>query len=496
MRLPLLCFLVLSLCTCVRAQETADYMPFRPHVNYLFDNPIPAPDWTTVTPLRMPYVGVSGISEGFDPLNEGLNVLLPAGQEGVYTRAPHFAGYLREETEPGVMVFHANTTQFELHYGASVGSTWAANEALTCTVDKIVVENFLGVTDSVKYITTRHSDGTVYPEVKISKHYGLLQGIYFTIPALMENLFTVRSIAHQWDYAIGEEFAYPSSIASVESNDEYYELLEKPTVENGVEGTRITQRIFRNKFFDRCDPLFGGYELLFRVREVSFFQPADGGENRDSIVSPSRNEYSIIPYIVEGFYEYEWAVPAMGTFIFNEFSGEDNDVVIAEPSNHDCYGPGLQQSQVLHAAASGVYHLSSTVPSVVPELHRSLAWQTERYDEEMQAVARLVGVNTHLVTCGTQFDFDALYTSTSSFPDDPLITLAPNPATDRVMVSVPFEHGSVALEIFDASGRLLRTTSATGGDRWLNVTDYSAGVYTIVLRNDAGPVARRRVVVR
>lgn len=492
MRLILLCCITFF-CTSVRAQVDADYTPFRTYTNYVYDNPIAPPEWTSVEPLAMPYIGMFG-GDYYNGLESGLSVLMPTETEGVYNRVPHFAGLSRSEDQPGELIMSANDTVFILRFAAQVGDSWMARADLECHVDSIVVQDFMGVTDSVKYISTRHSNGEEFPSILISKEYGLLQGIYFTVPSLMHNAFVVRAFAQEGGYEIGIPFVYPYTIAEVQSGDEYYELLEVPKTFGGREGKRVTQRIFRNEFFNRCDPLFGGYELLFRVREVSFFQPADGGGNLDTVVSLPRFHRDVVPFIREGFGEDEWIVSPLGTF--NVLPWESNDIVtIPELATHECYGYGIRRSLELISVNDVSYVLrEGTIEK--PTLYRGISREEETFEDASGVGAHLVGVNTHRVVCGIQYDFDSFYTSVVDFPDDPLITLAPNPASNRVMLSVPFDHGSVFLEVYDGTGRLVQQTAATGGDRWLNVEDMASGVYSVVFWSREGPVARRRLVVR
>ena len=501
MRLVLLCFLVLFLGTCVRAQTDEDFAPFRPDVQYLYANTDPAlalPDG----PLHSPLVGFT-YSDGTWQPDNGNYVLRATAQTDVYRKIPHFTGARYAVPEPGeLMMYGYDGHVFRLRYGAAVGESWMATPTVYCTIDSIVSEDFLGTFDRIKFISALDTDGTAYPTIKISERYGLLQGIYFSEPALMSVAFPVVAIEKYRHFTLGQAIPTAESIADVETDGEYYEQAEWAETRNGQSGTRITQRSYRKYDWDRCDPLYGGYELGLRLRQVSYFQPADGSAPQDSIVSPTRNAFSVISWDRFSGWHNDWIAAPVGTVRFFEpFNSElAGSYRVVHFTEDDCYGTGIMASRplleidenILQLAPPATYFSESTA-AYFP----SLAWPDKNWEGEHEVYARLVGANTQKFTCGTQFDFDHLYSPVATaFPDDPLITLAPNPATERTMISVPFEHGSAFLEVYDAAGRLQRITRPTGGDRWLALNGLKPGVYTVVIRNESGPLAQRRVVVQ
>ncbi len=75
--------------------------------------------------------------------------------------------------------------------------------------------------------------------------------------------------------------------------------------------------------------------------------------------------------------------------------------------------------------------------------------------------------------------------------------LAPNPAAGATTVTYVLQGNSGSLEVYDLAGRLLyrRVVSGKTGTETLSLTDYVAGVYMVVLREEGGATQYRRLVV-
>lgn len=494
MRLTLLCFLLTVLGTCVRAQNFEDFAPFRPGTSYNYDNPFleDEPANSSVSPvLGFHWPGFFGLT-GEPTINK---VAISSAIPGNVRVIPHFVGSVLEDANDDVwtMYFTERTEPpffFTLDFGADVGEVFMVNETVRATVDSMVATTFFGLTDDVKYISLLDTvEGVQHPAVQISRNYGMLSGPYFSdLKATTEPLRLV-GLSGETNFGDGMSFGadYLEPVELAFAASEVYQEETKPELLNGVAGIRIFHRQW-TAGNPGCDPVAGASFTPYRVREINYFVAEAGGAPYDSTVVQSYQGWQGIEFTP---YDTDWRALPLGSV----YTAEDGTTRVVLPAEDDCLGNGLALGDKLlgdedvtemtvdPATAGTAYFRHSLVPAFEPA--------TETHGQR-----RIVGIDFGDEVCGTVFDFEPLYVSTTDFPDDPLITLAPNPATDRVMITVPFEHGSVRLAVYDAAGRLLRNTSATGGDRWLNVTDLAAGVYTIVVNGAEGPLARRRVVVR
>lgn len=109
---------------------------------------------------------------------------------------------------------------------------------------------------------------------------------------------------------------------------------------------------------------------------------------------------------------------------------------------------------------------------------------------------QLVGFRKAGGSCGEIYDFSALRVATRDFPDDPRITIAPNPTDGPLLLTVPADLAATELRLYSPVGRLLRTVTAPGARRRLTLGGLAPGVYTLLVMGSAGPLARRRVIRR
>ena len=77
------------------------------------------------------------------------------------------------------------------------------------------------------------------------------------------------------------------------------------------------------------------------------------------------------------------------------------------------------------------------------------------------------------------------------------LQLAPNPAAGATEVTYSLQGNSGALEVYDLAGRLLSRKAVSGktGNEILVLTDYVAGVYMVVLREEGRVMAQSRLTV-
>ena len=72
-------------------------------------------------------------------------------------------------------------------------------------------------------------------------------------------------------------------------------------------------------------------------------------------------------------------------------------------------------------------------------------------------------------------------------------TIYPNPATDRLVVSLKGIEGEVSLRIYDLQGRLVKETTLNNFDTEINVDDLAKGVYIISVDEEKMPINKRFV---
>lgn len=92
------------------------------------------------------------------------------------------------------------------------------------------------------------------------------------------------------------------------------------------------------------------------------------------------------------------------------------------------------------------------------------------------------------------FDMDITVTmNTTTIKKDASITLAPNPATDAVTVSVP-DNGNGSIQMVDVLGNIVYQADFTGS-RKINTAQFKNGVYFVVITAN-GVRSNKKLVVR
>lgn len=92
------------------------------------------------------------------------------------------------------------------------------------------------------------------------------------------------------------------------------------------------------------------------------------------------------------------------------------------------------------------------------------------------------------------FDLNITFTlNTTTIKKDASITLAPNPATDAVTVSVP-DNGSGSIQMVDVLGNIVYQADFTGS-RKINTAQFKNGVYFVVITAN-GVRSNKKLVVR
>jgi hypothetical protein len=99
--------------------------------------------------------------------------------------------------------------------------------------------------------------------------------------------------------------------------------------------------------------------------------------------------------------------------------------------------------------------------------------------------------------CGSSAYFlqNVLGCTTLEMNDRNEIIVFPNPATDRVNITLDNYSGDIKLEILSVTGQTLLSNALQKNDLQISVADLRAGVYMIVLRKGEEVVALHKLVI-
>ncbi|MEM1358615.1 MAG: T9SS type A sorting domain-containing protein, partial [Bacteroidota bacterium] len=468
------------------AQSELDYAPFRTGIYYTFENTLPVPEWSTETPLIIPYFEmVWPETYGIEGWFTGFNIMQPTDIEGQYEYRSSFIGDPSFQSNDQSVQLLGDDGFFELHFSKPLGATWQAYGPLIASVDSIVEETFFGLTDSVKYIGIEDPNNSIPTRsIKISKQYGLLQTVFFANPIDYPQVFPLIGMS---DPEVGQSIVTPYMIGFVFQGDEYYEEEVRPDAQNGTLGERVTQRVYRAGL-PNCDPLMDASFATFLVQEISFFRSGLNGEQSDTIRVPQRWEHLFINFnpVPEN-----WRALPVGTIHLSE----EGALRLVDNAANDCLGVGKRLSHTFQPLPQPSKNYELSTKNLPSETYYPRVIYGSDVNLEEASNREIVGVRPHDFSCGTQFNFDPLYTSVRNFPDDPRITLSPNPTTDFAMLSLPLDLGAISYRLYAASGKLLHQSERAGGSRNLRMTDFPPGIYTVVIDGESGPIARRRLIV-
>lgn len=71
----------------------------------------------------------------------------------------------------------------------------------------------------------------------------------------------------------------------------------------------------------------------------------------------------------------------------------------------------------------------------------------------------------------------------------------PNPAKERVTIETAQTNNATTLRLFDVTGREVLTTTLTASKTTIDLSVFSAGVYTAMLLRDDVAVGRRKIII-
>lgn len=471
-------------------------MLFRPDVQYLYDNP--AFISVAETPWASQYLGMKGAT--LQELDENIAELfygaggyqsLRVTTEGCFEIQPSFAGTSFSEIDELTYMYWGDgpDQKLRLYPLSAVGESWIASASITATVDSIKTEDFLDLTDDVKYISLRRTDNNelLFDALRISRNYGLLTGTYFYDlkdgrPITLAGITYVGFNDFDWINFPGDFHGINCprlETISPQSSQLHLKKTVPLTTPGGTPaGKRIYERAHALGAFV-CDPVLGGIEMTtpYRANELSYTVQEDGTHTDSLMVNniTGRFEYTTMDHL--------WLSQQPGAFV---------DGKTAFVNDFNCYGTGRSYSPVINPAVDCPATVDFAAETGVYQYMLGGPYMTDQADQTTTAIV----YDDRNNDCGTPLDIILPFPlSTSNFRNDPRITLAPNPASSRVQLNVPTDLGQVSVTVFSANGRLIRQLPAVPGARELNVASLPNGVYVIMVVSETGPVGRRRLVV-
>ena len=76
-----------------------------------------------------------------------------------------------------------------------------------------------------------------------------------------------------------------------------------------------------------------------------------------------------------------------------------------------------------------------------------------------------------------------------------IVQLAPNPATDHIVISLPAEADYKAT-LHDTQGRTLATFAFSGKEYKLSLQDFAKGIYLLRILTPTGEIYNRKFVIK
>ncbi|MEM1358614.1 MAG: T9SS type A sorting domain-containing protein [Bacteroidota bacterium] len=477
--LPFLSFLL------AQTDTVPDYTLFRPGVQYLYQ------DYNNQNSLGIYYsrlVGqkLAGLSSDpsspsplyrsiqFNPTTYALKI------------APSFAGYHLTSNETQTVLYFSDTSTDDrllLLHAAMPGEEWQAAPSIKARVDSIRHEMVWDLPDSVKYISfsdARADTLLTKAPIRISRSYGLLQGVCFwdmrqrAQPLkLVSSSMPVRgpqliSPEERLLPPAGTKFSLEEIRSMVPNNEPWYFAVKQRNlrvIDSQVNGDNITVN----------------YEESFASWKIG--QELDGtpydGFREDSLTGLWRYDATYLQY-----FQYQ-----PGEIITTE-----DGLRLLYADLQPCFGVGLGLTAHFSRIDSTTNEL---IPDVFDETPSGLFFQhavggygylgAQSYFDR-----RLHAVSSPTLECGKPFD---LSVSNRKLVDDERIRVFPNPASSVVFLQIPLDLRQTEVQLYAATGQLILSTPWAVGDRRLEVGNLPNGIYTVNIRNADRLGSTRRLLI-
>jgi hypothetical protein len=452
----------------VRLGEPFDWQLFRPGVQYLYE-PTEGEDW-------LQHLGMKLTGNGEEAAYESYRGYF----SGCPQQVPSFAG-VRVRQEPALTSLLFYSDSLHLRSAAQIGESWMANDTTLATVDSIVMESFLGLTDSVKYISFSHqTTGTpIGTSIRIGKDYGLLTGTFFyDLGAAIPLELVGTSIE-----ATGLQVPNFETLTAFEPGDEfhvkYIETMDSGSVVYYLH--REVQYTVKERY------VFAGNKVRIELwtNELSWrigsTMPPDS-TYRERRLTTMDFDLATMPYLdYQPGQLYEEPVFGFGL------------IKLVPPDESNCFGASVYLEPFGRSDDGCIYPAPfHTFGNFI----NGLAGPYYQFVEGSHVIQSLRYADNANGICGTPIDFNGLVDGVNDFQLDERIRLYPNPSDGHVNLEVPADLGPVSLTIFSITGQQVLSFAPASSNRAISLGPLPAGMYTIVFHNAVGAVGRRRVVKR
>ncbi len=388
----------------------------------------------------------------------------------------------------------------ELLPRTSVGQSWPVtienNLQIFAKVDSVRRESFLGITDSVKYISF-HGETPEDPtlsSIRIGKTTGLLNAVYFWNFLVCREEVPINGLSDPragLQYATAPDFLEPDigqeihfeevireacdtcSTGSYFQTNQYQLTLEDYTVsENGnlwtylYVGSKLSSRTIRNASQTVTDTILQedyAYTAVINPREFDILSQQPG---------------AMVPYLREGD--------------DGQLSNFRNTTTPLSVEESDCFGE-YRRMGIPYDLRNETYSTFTDVPNSFTYLAGTGIRQFERASIRLRG-RQIVYFKDNVRECGSPYNFDGIV-SINTLPLDHTISIFPNPTNGQATVRLP-AGDQYEVSILDLHGRKLVNHREANGEVDLNLQDLPVGVYVVTITKGGKLRGRRRLVLR
>jgi len=472
-------------------QAQSDWQLFRPGVQYLYD-------YSNASFTESP---VLGIKTGTDTCTEMYPSLRWYDEFECNEIAASFMGYEICQTPTETRLLIREGEYVTIRHTAALEEEWPAYNYSTDTiwarVSSIQSMNFLGLTDSVKFIHFYRQTGggpNYLPAgnhpIQVSKQYGLIRTFGFRdFPVFSPQFAAPLPIVGLSVPKVGLQNPDIASIFSFQAGDEIHikATTTGPWYIQGELLGDIFERKFLKALITEVEPLPGDQLIRFHYTAQ---------ELRTKRWGTPPVLYEVFPVeTLSGIWEYDLSE-------LEYLDLQPGAVVPVSEEEEGIAMVSLTQSGFCEKYRKYLnYPLKGPNGCYQPELHgiegssyyENLAGEYYNYTTFSGHFFRdVVYFHGDSLECGSPIDFDQI-TSTLETPDAPVITIGPNPTAGPLRLQLP--QGLVAdLKLYDMHGRLLLSENRTQGTVAWDLGALPAGAYQISASQDGKMIWRQRVL--
>jgi len=478
----------------VVAQETFDYMLFRPGAQYLYPNLVPG----TLDFFEAPSSELLGIKiepTEIDSLGRYPLYQMPAFYRTsyCYTLRPSFAGTsIHFAPDSTTMYFDGDNSSSSLLiiHSAGIGTSWSAAPGIVGQVDSITEGTYRERPTTIKYISLLDSTSNeLLAIVPISRKFGLLAATDYYLLGSRE----------QWSSPLLST-SQPALGPQLPSSEDIFNIPIGTQLSVG----RVLSVVLQNHWY---------FQHTYRNLTVERVRPDSVQTGFEIDLTYDENAYRIAPEEGDSIYNVQRTYAQSTTWTtrhrpINELNHQPGAAIITEHATGESLS--VARAGYLGASCFGIgrglqdlgYQRAGTEPSCFypptdnenSGLYFANASGPYGYLGSFSYHDVLLGrVQNEAIDCGEPYD---LTVATRRLLPDLRISVYPNPATKQVTIEIPDDLGPVSLRLISTDGRLVRSLDGGRGNQTVSLGDLPAGVYTVVVAKDGSLVGRRRLVVK